>query len=959
MNTDTDSEKIINFIEKKYGKVWDDKNKLLEITSLDLSSMNLKDISVLDELKNLDVLNLWNNEITNIGVLSKLEHLSYLVLGSNSIRDISALYKLKKLSHLNLWKNNIRDISALENLINLVSLDLAYNQIKDISVLSRLRKLTIINLTSNKIQDISSLKELKNLTSLSLSNNQIELIKPLEELNKLTLLDLSANYVISIAPLRQLKHISSLYLGNNQIHDVSALQALKTLKFVSLNSNELSDISLLTDLTNIQELYLGDNNIIDISALKNFNKLVLLDLHDNEIKAIPKELFQFGMEINSSKWKSNGINIMNNPLESPPFEIINQGHDAIKAYYISLDDNSKELNELKIIFIGEGGAGKTSLIRRILDNQFNKNESMTHGINIRDRDIAIQNTTIKTHFWDFGGQDIMHSTHQFFLSRRSLYVLVLDGRKEEDSEYWLNFIKSFGGNSPVIIVLNKIDDNESFEVNRKFLKEKYPNIVDFYRLSCLGNRGVDEFYSALKQTMLQVEFIRMKWPKNWFAIKSHIENLRDNFINKTHFESICIQNGIDDEQTQKVLSDYLDALGIAIHFNDFELKDIHTLKPEWVTNGVYSLITSQELNNHHGVLNKSVLSKLLDKSIYPSTTHQYIIDLMEKFELCYSISKQEVLIPALLEIEEKIFDFDYTHALRFELEYNFLPKSIIPVFIVKSHEDIKDKLRWRTGVVLEDKKTKSIAVVKVDIREKRIYIYVNGDQKRDFFAVIRKRFHDINSKFNEIEVIELIPLPEYQKEKVEYLTLIGYEQMGEDKYLHGKIKKYFSVSKLLNGIEKPEHRRGGDTYILGNINKFTGGNDMGTGNISVGGNVTGDITGGDKIDKSVNVGGNNSGIINTGNHNTITQTITTSNTDLKALLEAFQTEANKVVEALPEEKQTEFKDDAETFIEKAQENKLDKYFNVSKEGLLEAAKAVGEVGLELAKKIPEIVKILG
>jgi hypothetical protein len=45
----------------------------------------------------------------------------------------------------------------------------------------------------------------------------------------------------------------------------------------------------------------------------------------------------------------------------------------------------------------------------------------------------------------------MHATHQFFLSKRSLYILVLDGRKEEDAEYWLKHIESFGGDSPVLM----------------------------------------------------------------------------------------------------------------------------------------------------------------------------------------------------------------------------------------------------------------------------------------------------------------------------------------------------------------------------------------------------------------------------------------------------------------------------------------------------------------------------
>ena len=126
-----------------------------------------------------------------------------------------------------------------------------------------------------------------------------------------------------------------------------------------------------------------------------------------------------------------------------------------------------------MLFLGDGSAGKTSLLKLLIGKAFDKDEPQTHGINIEHSVIKNGDQEIRTNLWDFGGQEIMHSTHQFFLSKRSLYVLVLDGRKEADAEYWLKHIRTFGGNSPVMIVLNKIDENASFEVNRKFLQDKY------------------------------------------------------------------------------------------------------------------------------------------------------------------------------------------------------------------------------------------------------------------------------------------------------------------------------------------------------------------------------------------------------------------------------------------------------------------------------------------------------
>ncbi|MEA2028481.1 MAG: COR domain-containing protein [Campylobacterota bacterium] len=622
-------------------------------------------------------------------------------------------------------------------------------------------------------------------------------------------------------------------------------------------------------------------------------------------------------------------------------------------YFDACEEGQEELNELKVIFIGDGGAGKTSLIKQIFDDGFDKNESMTHGINIRDRHIDVEGKRIKTHFWDFGGQEMMHSTHQFFLSNRSLYVLVLDGRKEEDSEYWLNFIKTFGGNSPVMVVLNKMDDHQSYEVNRKFLSDKYPNIIDFYKTSCLSGDGVKAFYKDMKASLLKAEFVDIILPTKWLEIKDRVERLEDDFINSERFNSICEEFGIVEPKIQSVISDYLDSLGIAIHFDDFELNHIHTLKPQWVTNGVYKIVTSKELDDNKGVFDLQLLSELLDTKVYPIETHRYLIELMKKFELCYSLDARHVLIPTSLEIEEKAFEFNYDDALKFELEYSFLPPSVISTFIVKSHEDIKDKLRWRSGVVLEDRSTKTEAVVKVDNREKRVSIYVDGEQKRDFFAVIRKRFDEINSKFKEIEIDELIPLPNFTKVKVKYKELIGYEKAGRDEYFNGELGKAFSVSKLLNGIERPENRESANIH-----NHFYKETTMGN-SVTIGdnNNVGGDVTGGDKTtdnsNSGISIGGDNTGIANMGNNNTITQTTTTTTNELDKLLQEFNKEAQTIVQELPADKQKKFEKQASRFDEDVKDGDKESA-EMSADGMIEAAQTVEKVstiGIGLIKKI--------
>jgi hypothetical protein len=138
----------------------------------------------------------------------------------------------------------------------------------------------------------------------------------------------------------------------------------------------------------------------------------------------------------------------------------------------------------------------------------------------------------------------------------------------------------------------------------------------------------------------------------------------------------------------------------------------------------------------------------------------------------------------------------------------------MPRFIVKRHADIKDSLRWRTGVVLYDKNTDATAIIRADDRERLIDIQVGGKQKRDYFAVIRGTLNEIHASFQKLTITELVPLPDNPIICLEYQELIGYEFAGRNEYFVGKLQRVYSVSALLNGIEKKEQRQktGGDTH---------------------------------------------------------------------------------------------------------------------------------------------------
>jgi hypothetical protein len=547
-----------------------------------------------------------------------------------------------------------------------------------------------------------------------------------------------------------------------------------------------------------------------------------LDLRNEGLTALPPELFQLtnltelilgGNKLtilppeicNLTELKR--IHCYGNPLISPPYEIAMQGIDAIRQYFANLKPEDQPLNQVKILLVGDGAAGKTSLVKQLLDEAFDQHEDTTHGISIRGWDVEAGGQPVKVNIWDFGGQEIMHATHQFFLSKRSLYVLVLDGRKDERAEYWLQHIESFGGDSPVLVVLNKQDSNPSFDLNRPFLLQKYPGIRQFFRTCCADGRGIAQFKEALIDELGKVPMIGIRWPQSWFAVKQRIEQAGKPYISREEYGDVCADAGLAGEDNRSTLVDFLHDLGVAVHFKGLVLKAMHVLDPIWVTNAVYKIINAEAMADSKGVLHTECLDSILkqqdgDKHCYPAHTHVYLLELMKKFELCYPAGTEAVLIPQLLPVPEPEFTFDYGSSLGFVLHYqSFLPPSVMPRFLVKRHKQIKEGLCWRTGAVLRDKDSGSEAVIKADTEARRIYLWVNGPRRKEYLSFLWFSLREINSSFEKLNVSELIPMPDNASITANYNTLLTYAKNGIDVYIPDGSETKYSVRQLIGMVE--------------------------------------------------------------------------------------------------------------------------------------------------------------
>ena len=179
-------------------------------------------------------------------------------------------------------------------------------------------------------------------------------------------------------------------------------------------------------------------------------------------------------------------------------EDTNVAEDLRADQYESAKGELQPDNEVKVILLGDGRCGKSSICKRLIENKFDPKEKSTHGIRLWTKQIDFQpeaeegekqlTETLTLNFWDFAGQDLYHNTHRLFLQNNALYVICgtdhKDGYDEagdqEDErsigddvrrnlKYWIDQVRSLGHDQgtdkpvPIVLVRTKADRDQERE----------------------------------------------------------------------------------------------------------------------------------------------------------------------------------------------------------------------------------------------------------------------------------------------------------------------------------------------------------------------------------------------------------------------------------------------------------------------------------------------------------------
>jgi internalin A len=646
-------------------------------------------------------------------------------------------------------------------------------------------------------------------------------------LTELKSLDASGNRLTTLPEgIGNLTGLQSLVLFRNRLTVLpEGIGNLTALQSIDLFRNQLMVLPEgIGKLTALQSLYVSRNKLTVLPDwVGNLTRLRILDVSHNKLALLPET-------INNLK-ELRELFLHDNFELGIPFEVLGPSFEDthrstgtkttpprnILDYYFR-SRQGRSLNEAKLILVGRGGAGKTSLVKRLVENQFEPGEKKTEGIQIMQWPIRLfEKEDVSLNVWDFGGQEIMHSTHQFFLTQRSVYLLVISGREgteDMDADYWMRLIESFGGNSPAIVVLNRINEHR-FDVNRRALQQKFPNIREFVMTDCSDGTGIPELRNVIQRETDRLEDLRAKFPASWFSIKDRLAGMQENYLSYESYRTKCGELGETDPEAQKKLAGYLHSLGIALNYaDDPRLRDTHVLNPHWVTNGIYKILNAKELADRKGEIELYSLAGLLDRNDYPTNMHSFLLDLMRKFELCFPLgdgTPGRYLIPELLDKQEpeETKEFDPQKCLNFHYQYPVLPEGLIPRFIVRTYSISAGLARWRSGVIVDFDGNR--ALVKGDAQEKKVSISVSGPApgRRNLLAIIRADLERIHGDIAKLQPRAMVPVPEHPSVALDYQKLITFEQKGITQ-IHEAIDDdvlTLDVRTLLNGVDVTDRAR--------------------------------------------------------------------------------------------------------------------------------------------------------
>jgi internalin A len=527
--------------------------------------------------------------------------------------------------------------------------------------------------------------------------------------------------------LERLTSLQSLDLvGCEQLTDLSPLAGLTSLQSLDLSEcRQLSDLSPLAGLTDLQSL-----KLISCFRIRRFAPLECLLTTLKRLELLGCNFDDLPSEV----WGRSDGNVI----------------DKAHAHYEDLKAGQRLDAEVKVLFLGNGGVGKTQLCRRLRGEVFDPSVPTTHGIQLGQITVELDGfpEPVRLNLWDFGGQDIYHGSHALFLQGQSIFLVLWTPALESGSDsqgglsfrrrplaYWLDYLRNFSTNSSVLIVQSQCDSARD--------RASHPpvKVDDFFFLrwleaSAKTGLGLNLVKGALEEAVRDCVERRPPSPigVGRVAVRDRLRQMLEEdqtresaqrqhrLLERAEFDRICDEvGGVSDKNA---LLDFLHHNGV-LFYRPGLFGDRIVLDQNWALEAIYAIFDRKRilpLLRGYGRFSREDLEPLIWSDYTPDEQNVFL-GMMESCGICFKVrelpnDEWEYLAPELLpewsDAQEQLLGRlrndppDATASAR----YVFLHEGVLRGYLSKLGEQAKDAaIYWKYGCWFYEQTTRSQVLI--------------------------------------------------------------------------------------------------------------------------------------------------------------------------------------------------------------------------------------------------------
>lgn len=703
----------------------------------------------------------------------------------------------------------------------------------------------------------SRLSNLKSLVLDGVGGHNFDFLS-LQHLKYLEELDLRANRISDLNSLRHLKKLKRLYLRNNKVFDLESLADLTDIEILDLRFNAIQNLSPIAKLGKLRQLWLNSNPVGSLApiTISTHPDLAILDIRHTLISNLEPILPYIKKGIPSHwMWEiGEGIFTGNCPYSNPPPEIVRQGNSAILRYFEEQDrlrqthgaDNALiKVREAKVMLVGQGKAGKTTLRRKLEnpDAPMPAPGDTTRGIEITRLDERMPHTgePLRLNVWDFGGQDIQHYAHQFFLTGNSLYALVTNERIQDSVHlpYWLNIIEMLGKKSPVVLIQNKDGGHCQSLKDEAGIRARFANVHNRVFQTDLSLAKNEAEFAALRNKIVELAselpHIEREYLRSFNDLREKLEAEADQ---EKHYLRWDDYLALMPELGEDLMRDYANALtflGVCQYFpHDALLADYVFLRPKWLIDALFELLLHPNLEASRGHFSENDTRAIWKGPEYRSM-HGLLVRMMKEFELCYRVEGdgENYIVPQRLPGQNNSYGWKPERDIPVQFRYKFMPKGILTRLICRLHprieyDPVQGQQVWNDAAIFALPDGKGRVFAREVYSENIIELRASGEKHAEMLNEVIRKMEDINrdAKYDNLQVEKMVPCPcaECRESPTEERHFFKFSVLEKalDKNLPGlrcdksldevRIDEIFGKS----GVKKPAmHHRDGPEGDLG------------------------------------------------------------------------------------------------------------------------------------------------